>query len=114
LPLTARLAVVGLLLFVLFAVRHFYGAEERELLVRLPTGSEAASSVELRVVREGGPQLLRALRPKTVGGRTVVLRAKLPRGNLRVEAWPSGAPPCEGRVSLADEESVEVELTPRP
>jgi hypothetical protein len=113
LPLTARLGVVALLLLVLAGVRHFYGAEERELLVRLPPGSENVASVELRIVREGGTQLFRTLQPKNTGGRTVVLHAKLPRGDLRLEAWPAGSPPCEGRVTLAGEASAEVDLMPR-
>ena len=113
LPLSGRLGAVALFALVLLLVRHLYGASERELLVRLPTGAETVTSVELRVVRASGEQLLRTLQPKTAGGRTVVLRAKLPRGDLRVEAWPTGAPPCEGTLTLAGEESAEVELTPR-
>ncbi len=114
LPLAGRLGAVAVVVLVLMAVRHFFGAQERELLVRLPPGSEPVASVEFRIVRADGTQLLRALQPKAVGGRSAVLHAKLPRGDLRVEAWPQGAAPCEGTVTLAGEESAEVDLTPRP
>lgn len=113
LPLTGRLAAVALFVLVLLVVRHFHGASERELLVRLPPGSEAVTSVELRVVRASGEQLLRLLQPRAPGGRTVVVRAKLPRGDLRIEAWPNGGRPCEAAVTLGGEETVEVELAPR-
>jgi hypothetical protein len=115
-PLLWRLAPIGVALASLALVQRLYAPRDAALLVRVPAGAENVGAISLRVTRDDGKEMLRAVREKkSREGRTFVVTTKLPPGRHRLDAWPE---PPDGRawtapLAFEGEEAVEVELAPR-
>lgn len=115
-PLLRRLVPIAALLLVLVLVKQFFGAQATQLFVRLPADAEDIRSLSLRVVRDDGREVLRALRTKPAAtGRTFVFETRLPRGTLTIDAWPE---PSDGRafhgtLTFEGDEAADVDVVRR-
>ncbi len=79
---------------VILVVGALYGPHSVTVFVELPEGSQSVSSLQMRVTRLDGNEVLRAYRERhPTGARSFVVHTRLPRGTFEMEAWPDGKPP---------------------